>query len=54
MEPHELIWKSVTAILHRIFVSNLEHFFQNLRYMEPSVQIFRFETLIVQIFYLRK
>jgi hypothetical protein len=28
MEPHELVWKSVTAILHRIFVSIFKVFFK--------------------------
>ena len=27
MEPHELVWKSVTAILHRILVSIFKVFF---------------------------
>ena len=35
MEPHELVWKSVTAILHRILVSIFKVFF-NLRYMKPD------------------
>ncbi len=36
MEPHELVWKSVTAILHRIFVSIFKSVFQNLRFMAIS------------------
>ena len=39
MEPRELAWKSVTAILHRFVVSIFKLFF-NLRCMEPDFQIF--------------
>ena len=39
MEPHELVWKSVTAIMHIIFVSFFKFFF-NLRFMEPDFQLF--------------
>ena len=39
-EPHELVWKSVTAILHRIVVSIFRILFQNLRYLEPDFHIF--------------
>ena len=39
-EPHELAWKSVTAILHRICVSIVMMFFKLFQHVEPGFQIF--------------
>ena len=40
-EPRELVWKSVTAILHRHFVSEFKIFFQANQHLEPGFQIFQ-------------
>ena len=39
-EPHELVWKSVTAILHRICVNIFMICFKPFQNLEPGFQIF--------------
>ena len=44
MEPHELIWKSVTAILHRIFMSIFMIFFKLFKIWNQVSRFFIFQT----------
>ena len=43
-EPHELVWKSVTAILHRIVVSIFMIFFKLFKIWNQASRFFRFQT----------
>ena len=59
-EPHELVWKSVTAILHRISVNiflifscsqNLEPYFQIYHITDPTIYFWPGDVLACPIIY---